>query len=615
MGISMALAASCKWVGLFAVVALGLYTIVDMWRILGDVSVPLKRVGRHLAMRIICLIMVPFAIYAATFWIHFALLKNYSPAAAGMSIEFQQTLQGGQIDSTMKNVFFGSHIRIRQYRPEGGFLHSHAHVYPAGSKQQQVTGYHHRDQNNMWIVRRAFVVNKTYVEEMPDEESELMPLMHGNELRLEHVPTGRFLHSHQVEPPISNKEKQHEVSCYGHHASKFSDLNDNWRIEIVDSKGDSITEDPDDEAELERKKPIFAIGTKFRLVHRNIGCKLHSRNKALPEWAFKQSEITCGRETLKSNQIWIIEVNEHPEADPASQEKITVSKKGFWGKFMELNKRMWDTNAALSAHHPFGSRPDSWPLLSRGIGFWNGNHVPKTEKQHLDKKNKKGSDSEASDGEDANADGGTDGSVDADEEEKRERARLEQEYIKFKGQQIYLLGNPVLWWSTTGAIAAYVGLVFLQRAAKRRNLRLAQIIESSTFGGQLTFHSFCGFLFVQWLWHYLPFFGMNRQLFLHHYLPALYFATILMAILLDYALLGLTSFVKVSKGKKNLMRVGVLTIYVVLSIYVFWRLAPLGYGLRMSKSQCESLKWLKRWDFDCSSLVDPVSNAIVTSNN
>jgi dolichyl-phosphate-mannose-protein mannosyltransferase len=597
-------------VGLFTVVAIGIYTIVDLWNILGDANNSMKTVGRHFMSRVLSLIVVPLTIYAATFWVHFALLRDFSPAASSLSIEFQQTLRGGELSPTMANVYFGSQIRIRQYRPEGAFLHSHASVYPAGSKQQQVTGYHHRDQNNLWIVRRAFNINRTYVEEETDEQEELVQLRHLDELRFEHASTGRFLHSHVVDPPISNKEKQKEVSCYGHNPSKFSDYNDNWRIEIVNSAGDSITEDDEDadmnDGNEKKKKPvILAIGTKFRLVHRLIGCKLHCRNKVLPEWGFKQSEVTCGYETLRSNQIWMIESNEHPLADPNTALKSSFPKKSFLGKLIELNKRMWDTNAGLSAHHPFGSRPDSWPLLTRGIGFWNGNHIPKTEKQYKEEKSKKA---------DKNNNPGEEVPVE-DQEDKLEQAHLAQEYVKFKGQQIYLLGNPVLWWSSAAAIGIYVLTLLTFRICKRRNFSIAAKIERSSFGSQLHFFSLSGFMFIQWLWHYIPFFGMRRQLFLHHYLPALYFAVLLFAILLEATFAGVASAVKLTDKNSRRLKMVVLSLYVVATMVVFWKLAPLGYGLRMSKTQCESLKWLKRWDFDCSSLVDPVSNAIVTSAN
>lgn len=672
LGVSMALAASCKWVGLFAVAAIGLYTIVDLWRLLGNVHVPLASLGRHLLARSLALIALPVAVYAATFWIHFSLLTRYNQTASGLSLEFQQTLKGGELPATMEPVFYGSQVRIRQYKLDGPYLHSHGHNYPDGSKQQQVTGYHHRDLNNLWIIRRPFEVNVTYQTDQPDEQSELMTLRHGDGLRLEHRSTGRFLHSHNVAPPLSNKEKQFEVSSYAHHPSKVSDLNDNWRIEIVDDAGNSITEDPaieEDEihlgsADRAKRPPILAVGTRFRLVHSLLGCKLHCRNKALPEWGYKQAEMTCGRETLRTNQIWIIEANEHPAADAAALAKVTMRRAGFWSKFWEANKRMWATNAGLSADHPFASRPGEWPLLARGVGFWNGNHVGKTEKQfraakeaegkkadkaaaHAAKKQAavaaaiakaekaagKGSGTEDEEVEIPNVDAPleeeaeeapleiSDAEEHVEEEEQRERARLAQEYIKFKGQQIYLLGNPVVWWSATGAVVLYVLTVMATRLVKKRasvSARIPGVLalfdeHQGILGRHCDIMSGAGFCFIQWLWHWVPFFGMDRQLFLHHYLPALYFAFLLLAILMDAGLQVATMRLSPARGYR--LRAILLLAYVMGALYVFWRLAPLGYGLRMSRGQCEALKWFSRWDFDCSSLVDPVTAAIVTGSS
>lgn len=85
---------------------------------------------------------------------------------------------------------------------------------------------------------------------------------------------------------------------------------------------------------------------------------------------------------------------------------VNYKKPGFLGKFLELNKVMWDTNAGLLDSHPYDSRPSSWPLLKRGISFWG------REQKH-----------------------------------------------------IYLVGNPVTWFMSTAAIVVYVairGLLFLR---------------------------------------------------------------------------------------------------------------------------------------------------------
>lgn len=185
-------------------------------------------VGKHFGARAACLIGIPFAFYAFTFWVHFELLTNSSPSSMSFSVPFQQALKGGELPGTLEQVYYGSQISLRQKRSEGGYLHSHAHMYPEGSKQQQVTTYHHRDDNNVFIIRKAFEQGVTYVKRNDDERESLQVLKHGDRVRLEHAQTSRFMHSHQVQSPLGDKDHHNEVSCYGHNTEKFSDTNDNW---------------------------------------------------------------------------------------------------------------------------------------------------------------------------------------------------------------------------------------------------------------------------------------------------------------------------------------------------------------------------------------------------
>lgn len=443
--------------------------------------------------RAVGLIIIPIAIYATTFYYHFALQTNFNAGAGGMSIEYQQTLHGGELPPTARDVFLGSLIRLRQYKPSGPFLHSHVHMYPEGSKQQQVTGYHHRDQNNLWIFRRPFAVNVTYIEEQPDEQAvDLTQLANGDSIRIQHVVTGRFLHSHPVAPPVSSKEHHYEVSCYGHHPSKYSDPNDNWRIVVCDERGNAIETSAGSPA-----IPLTAIGTKFRLQHTLLGCYLHTIGKALPQWGFKQNEITCSREALRTNTIWVVELNEHPKM-PADMPTIFYPKLSFFGKLIELNRKMWDTNAGLSADHPFASRPMSWPLLSRGIGFWNGNHIPDTEKIHKQKEDLKNGVRPPIQGNPQNGQqlvhvdengnvveknpeeaAAAQGQVVMTPEDQMEAAQLTEALGKFKSCQVYMIGNPLLWWAASGSLLVFVVTLAAFRFATRRGLPLADHIKSN----------------------------------------------------------------------------------------------------------------------------------------
>ena len=494
----------------------------------------------------------------------------------GFTVPFQQTLKGGELPGTVEQVYLGSQITLRQVRSEGGYLHSHASMYPEGSKQQQVTTYHHRDDNNVFIIRRAFEQGVTYVKKQEDERELLNILKNGDRIRLEHASTGRFIHSHNVQPPLSDKDHHFEISGYGHNPQNFSDTNDNWRIEIVDDYGNPV---------LKRdKEPVKAIKMNVRLVHSNIGCVLTAHNKPLPEWGFKQSEVTCGREALKTDGIWTIETNYHP-LEKTDAPKAYYPKASFWSKFVELNIKMWHTNKHLAGDHPFGSRPASWPTLKRGLGFWNGNHIPKTEKAF-----KKEKDSKANPQQQAEID-------QRDEADMLEASRLRTLYEnKFKHSQIYLIGNPVLWWMSTAFICLYIVGVFLNRFLTKIAPRYPSLSSSSLFSFVSTFYTSSnasGFLFMSWLLHWLPFFGMQRQLFLHHYLPALFFAIILAA--LQFERLS----VQFMSERKRIITLALLTI---AGIALFFAFIPLGYGLKMTKKQCLRLKWLPRWDFDCDSI-------------
>lgn len=106
-------------------------------------------------------------------------------------------------------------------------------------------------------------------------------------------------------------------------------------------------------------------------------------------------------------------------------------------------------------------------------------------------------------------------------------------------------------------------------------------------GRVVKYDAICGFLTIAWALHYLPFFIMQRQLFLHHYFPALYFAILLSASIFDLFTTAL----------RRQARLLIAAFVAIIVIYNYLHFSPLVYGSQWTKSQCENAKWLKTWDF------------------
>ncbi|KAG8534263.1 uncharacterized protein KY384_001107 [Bacidia gigantensis] len=524
-GLGLGATVSVKWVGLFTIAWVGSLTIVQLWVLLGDTKTVTPRIWfKHLLARIFCLIIIPLTFYMALFAIHFVCLVNPGDGDGFMSSEFQATLNSKAMQDVPVDVMVGSRVSIRHHNTHGGYLHSHNSMYPGGSKQQQITLYPHKDDNNVWLLE-----NQTQPLDVAGEEIKGInawdvnpkPLTDGTVLRLYHFSTHRRLHSHDVRPPVSEADWQNEVSAYGYEGFE-GDANDLFRLEIVKSMSDGAL----------AKEKVRTIETKFKLVHIMTGCSLFSHKVKLPDWGFDQQEVTCAKQGTLPNSIWYIEQNEHPSLGSDS-EKVNYKHPGFFGKFWELQKVMWTTNAGLVESHAWDSRPPSWPWLRRGINFWGKDH-----------------------------------------------------------RQIYLLGNPVIWWTSTVGIVIYVVFKGLSVLRWQRGFQDYDNVNFKRFDYEI------GTTVLGWAFHYFPFYLMQRQLFLHHYLPALYFAIMAVSQIYDFAarrIDGPFGF----RDTPIIGRSGAVA-FLAASIVAFTIYAPLSYGNPWTQSACSSVKLIDTWDFDCN---------------
>ncbi|NXX86040.1 POMT2 transferase, partial [Urocolius indicus] len=96
-GANLAGAMGVKFVGLFVVLLVGLNTIFDLWDLLGNLSLSLVTFGKHLLARVLCLIMLPLALYVAMFAVHFTVLNKSGPGDGFFSSAFQSQLIGNNL--------------------------------------------------------------------------------------------------------------------------------------------------------------------------------------------------------------------------------------------------------------------------------------------------------------------------------------------------------------------------------------------------------------------------------------------------------------------------------------------------------------------------------------
>eukprot|EP01026_Neomeris_dumetosa_P081811 TRINITY_DN925_c0_g2_i2.p1 TRINITY_DN925_c0_g2~~TRINITY_DN925_c0_g2_i2.p1 ORF type:complete len:232 (-),score=19.46 TRINITY_DN925_c0_g2_i2:312-1007(-) len=124
---------------------------------------------------------------------------------------------------TCVQVTCGSLVKL-QNGNSGYYLHSHEISYGSGSGQQSVTGINTANSaEDFWMVREAPKANQLGHFAPCVQGS---PISKGSEIRLQHMRTRRWLHSHLHRSPLSN---QQEVSCFGE--GEASDTGDVWIVD------------------------------------------------------------------------------------------------------------------------------------------------------------------------------------------------------------------------------------------------------------------------------------------------------------------------------------------------------------------------------------------------
>ncbi|CCE64473.1 hypothetical protein TPHA_0H02700 [Tetrapisispora phaffii CBS 4417] len=515
-GLTLGCTISVKMVGLFIITLVGIYTAVDLWLKLADKEISWKRYGSHWLARILCLIVVPMVVFMICFKIHFSLLTRTGKNDATMPSLFQANLAGNTLGQGPRDIALGSStISIRNQALGGALLHSHQQLYPVGSKQQQITGYGHKDANNEFIFHRIrekplYSTNETDIEYIKDGET----------YRLIHRLTNKNLHTHQVAAPISKTEW--EVSGYGD--LEGGDSKDNWIVEIVNQLGD------------EDKTKLHTLTTSFRLKNAVLGCYLAQTSNRYPEWGFSQSEIACLRSPFKRDKRtwWNIETHVN-EKLPNIDENFEFPRASFFKDFIYLNLAMMATNNALVTDPDkldrLASSAWEWPTLHKGLRL-NGWH---------------------------------------------------DENVKY-----YLMGTPASTWASTLAVFSFMVLVivlFLRWLRQYNDYKDEKKLDLFLMSGVYPMFG--------WGLHFCPFVIMARVTYVHHYLPALYFALVVLVYFFEA---GTQLLPKTKSGQ--MLRIGIYTVYILLVIGCFCCFAPISFGMEGKSTDYKYLAWLPEWNID-----------------
>ncbi|KAI9351121.1 Dolichyl-phosphate-mannose-protein mannosyltransferase-domain-containing protein [Zopfochytrium polystomum] len=555
-GVTLALTLGIKMVGLFTMATIGIATLNDLWRLL-DIKRGLsnREFARHFAARALCLIFLPLFLYLSFFYIHFMILPYSGPGDAFMSPAFQAELKGSEVKALAVAIPYGANVTLKS-REQSVYLHSHVDRYPLryddgriSSEGQQVTGYPHKDANNFFtIVELDPVLYPPATDiKLTEEEKKknIRYLKSGDVVRLFHPLTNSYLLTHDVASPLTTTNM--EITTISATAADHdARYNDTlWRFDVIDGEvGDKMK----------------TRRSHFKLVSIPHRVAVFANKGVLPEWGFGQKEINGNKNLNDKGNNWYIDELEHPrivngtevdsDKEPAKEAK-EERRLTFLQKFIELQAAMISHNAGLTKPHPYSSTPITWPFVVRGISFW-----------------------ETKDG----------------------------------LRQIYLLGNPIVWWASIVGVLMFCTMWVLDRIFLRRG--------QDGFGTSLRrwWDRGVGFLFLAWLMHWFPFFLMGRMLFLHHYLPSFIFSTICTTAVVDFIgriimedpqaiALGDADLAARIPYKAWMRSQGGLSYWAFLAAVLavfgwsFFYFSPLTYGSGFPTVQdLRARKWLSTWD-------------------
>lgn len=283
----------------------------------------------------------------------------------------------------------------------------------------------------------------------------------------------------------------------------------------------------------EDKEKLHTLSSSFRLKNPSMNCYLGVSGSSLPAWGFRQGEVACFKTPFKKDKRtwWNIENNAN-ELLPPPPADFKLPKTRFIRDFIQLNLAMMATNNALvpdnEKQDDLASSAWQWPTLNVGIRL----------------------------------------------------CSWANDAIKY-----FLIGSPATTWTSSVGVIVFAGLTLYYLVRYQR--------QYNDFSNKETLQKFLmGGIYPMFGWglHYMPFLVMGRVTYVHHYLPALYFAMLVFCFEVEH----FTAPLKKSQGGKliySMIYVGLYT----LVIGCFWHWRWLSFGMEGPKENFAYLDLLPSW--------------------
>ncbi|KAG0035278.1 hypothetical protein BGZ81_010591 [Podila clonocystis] len=530
-----------KWVGLFTIATVGICVLKYMQESRTHLYTSTRDFSKQFIALFVCLLVLPFVLYMGLYAIDFQILSHSGSGNSWVSPQFQMTLKKHYVQPVMADIAWESKVHIRHANTNGGWMHSMPGEYARdGTVDQAIQLVEWDDGLTCWhVFTPDNVIRDQYLKNREDRKANPAVafngyIFDGDKVRLRHCYSKVALAAHNMESIGSNKSFIREMR--GIKWIREDPAPESiWRVELVpNGLVPGLADDHQADLTQESNEQIDKVGGRnthpSKQWHSIKGFRLYNEH------------LNC---YLHSHKVFRAPYSTYQEVGlPASTKSLSYKPLSFFQKFIEINRVMWWTHHDLSSpvHGDFyngqtkkssdESLPWSWPFLNRGLNYFSS---------------------------------------------------------KETNHYVYLMGNPLLWWASSATAIVYMfsciwsAVNYIRGKPETKHVR-------ARFGITPFYAVASGTFYAGWAIHYFPFFFMHRQLYLHHYLPALYFSILLLVSRLDRTFQRWPTRARYTAG-----------LLLLAAAILSWHcLAPLAYGTDFSsRSKCEKIRSLGGWEFVC----------------